>query len=109
MSNNAIPEPKRLPVRCPNCSEQWTIHEPSVVVKGEPNYSMALIVPSWSLDERRCKRCGLILAPCFVPQKVMMAIAWTPFGKPDPEATADQKVDFDFEKKREVIKFEEEP
>ncbi len=101
--NNAMPEPRRLPVKCPNCFEQWTIHEPAIVVKGEPNYSMALILPTWSLDERRCKKCGLVLSPCLVPQKVMMAIAWTAFGKPTEEP---EQPDFNFSNKREVIKEE---
>jgi uncharacterized Zn finger protein len=56
-------EGEAIEIPCAGCGASMKVHQPHIVMNHSENYSQALLVPSWSTDERKCKNCGAMNFP----------------------------------------------
>jgi hypothetical protein len=52
-----------IEIACAKCGSPMRLHLPLVAMAHDSRLSQVSLVPSWSIDERKCRECGTINAP----------------------------------------------
>jgi hypothetical protein len=74
-----LAEIETIDLLCGKCQAPMRVHKPVMVRADNGMMSQIALIPTWSLDERKCNACGAINAPVFVPQ---LSYAWMAFEAP---------------------------
>jgi hypothetical protein len=73
--------PETKDISCAKCGNPMRVHMPLVAMAHDARLSQVSIIPSWSLEERKCKVCGALNAPMILEIKS----DWVAFEPPAEE------------------------
>lgn len=69
-----------ITIKCGKCGNPVRVHAPHFVHQNTYLTSTAQLVPSWSVDERKCSNCGYIVVPMLPAE---MPYKWVSLKPPE--------------------------
>ena len=70
-----------IEIKCGKCGNPMRVHQPTVTMAHDWRVSQVGLIPSWSLDERKCRECGSMNAPMIMN----IATDWVAFEPPQED------------------------
>jgi hypothetical protein len=71
---------ERVEITCGKCQNKYSVHAPILVPNNTPFISQLSLIPSWSVEERRCPECRAVNGPALMPEA---KYTWVAFEVPE--------------------------
>jgi hypothetical protein len=71
---------EKVAIKCGKCGHEYSVHAPILIPNNTPFVSSLTLIPSWSIEERRCPECRAVNGPALMPEA---RYAWAAFDVPE--------------------------
>ncbi len=89
-----------IELNCGKCGQKVRLHNPVVTRVDDAYCSAVILLPSWSVDERKCPSCGYIISPVFANSLPYAWVSRAPAEKEEkPRIIQPGALPMDFEKR----------